>query len=210
MTERVIAYIDGFNLYYGLKTKGWRRFYWLDVAAMCAGLLKSDQELVATKYFTARVASPADKVRRQGVYLEALGLASNCEIYYGQYLDTPRTCPYCGRIYTVPKEKMTDLLIGLEMFSDAVQDQCDTMLLVSGDSDLVAAATKIRGQHPDKRIVVAFPPARHSRALAAVAHASFVIGRAKIAAAQMPLEVPKADGYVLRCPRLWRPEETNS
>ena len=27
--ERVIAYIDGFNLYFGLKAKGWRQFYWL-------------------------------------------------------------------------------------------------------------------------------------------------------------------------------------
>ena len=27
--ERVISYIDGFNLYFGLRSKGWRRFYWL-------------------------------------------------------------------------------------------------------------------------------------------------------------------------------------
>ena len=27
---RVIAYIDGFNLYYGLKESDWRRYLWLD------------------------------------------------------------------------------------------------------------------------------------------------------------------------------------
>ena len=29
--ERVIAYIDGFNLYFGLKSKGWKRYYWRDL-----------------------------------------------------------------------------------------------------------------------------------------------------------------------------------
>lgn len=27
-SARVIAYIDGFNLYFGLKSKGWKRYYW--------------------------------------------------------------------------------------------------------------------------------------------------------------------------------------
>jgi hypothetical protein len=34
MTQRVIAYIDGFNLYYGLKDKGWRRYYWLNLNSL--------------------------------------------------------------------------------------------------------------------------------------------------------------------------------
>ena len=32
--ERVIAYIDGYNLYYGLRDKRWKWFYWLDIQAM--------------------------------------------------------------------------------------------------------------------------------------------------------------------------------
>ena len=27
--NRVIAYIDGYNLYHGLREQGWKRFYWL-------------------------------------------------------------------------------------------------------------------------------------------------------------------------------------
>ena len=34
LVERVIAYVDGFNLYFGLKSKGWQRYYWLDVPAL--------------------------------------------------------------------------------------------------------------------------------------------------------------------------------
>lgn len=28
-SRRVITYIDGFNLYFGLKSKGWKRYYWI-------------------------------------------------------------------------------------------------------------------------------------------------------------------------------------
>ncbi len=48
--ERVIAYVDGYNLYYGLREKGWKRFYWLNIQALVGHLLKPDQELV-TKVF---------------------------------------------------------------------------------------------------------------------------------------------------------------
>jgi hypothetical protein len=32
--ERVIAYVDGFNLYFGLKSKGWQRYFWLNIPAL--------------------------------------------------------------------------------------------------------------------------------------------------------------------------------
>jgi hypothetical protein len=59
--ERVVAYIDGYNLYYGLRTKGWKWFYWLNVRAMAQLLLKSHQGLVNTKYFTTVVRQPHEK-----------------------------------------------------------------------------------------------------------------------------------------------------
>ncbi|MCS6861184.1 MAG: hypothetical protein NZT92_12780 [Abditibacteriales bacterium] len=56
--ERVIAYVDGFNLYFGLRSRGWRRYYWLNLQALALNLLKPSQQLVFTKYFTARDISP--------------------------------------------------------------------------------------------------------------------------------------------------------
>ena len=37
---RVIAYIDGFNLYFGLKSQGWQRYFWLNVQSLATNLLK--------------------------------------------------------------------------------------------------------------------------------------------------------------------------
>ena len=42
--KRVIAYVDGFNLYHGLRAKGWKRFYWLNLPALVRRLLKPDQQ----------------------------------------------------------------------------------------------------------------------------------------------------------------------
>jgi hypothetical protein len=36
---RVVAYVDGFNLYHGLKAKHGRRYLWLDLEALVTSLL---------------------------------------------------------------------------------------------------------------------------------------------------------------------------
>ena len=41
--KRVVAYIDGFNLYYGLKTSDMRRFLWLDLPCLAKSLIREDQ-----------------------------------------------------------------------------------------------------------------------------------------------------------------------
>ena len=46
--KRVIVYIDGFNLYYGLRSKGWKWLYWLNVQEMARRLLQPEQTLVKT------------------------------------------------------------------------------------------------------------------------------------------------------------------
>ena len=70
---RTYVYVDGFNLYYGaLKGTAWK---WLDLPALFAAVLQPHHDILAVKYFTARVSgTPADqsKPQRQDVYLRAL------------------------------------------------------------------------------------------------------------------------------------------
>ncbi len=60
---RVITYIDGFNLYFGLREKNWRKYMWLDVAEFSQALLLDNQALQQTKYFTSRVRGNVGKAR---------------------------------------------------------------------------------------------------------------------------------------------------
>jgi len=73
MTD-VIAYIDGFNLYNGLKASYQRRFLWLDLEALCTKLLVDDQHLRAVKYFTAPVRRQPQALRRQQKFWSALDI----------------------------------------------------------------------------------------------------------------------------------------
>lgn len=202
--NRVIAYVDGFNLYFGLRSKGWKRYYWIDVPVLIRNLLKFNQELVMVKYFTARVIESPEKEKRQSTYIEALETLSNLEIFYGKYQLNPRKCPKCGFEDLVPNEKMTDVNIAVEMFSDAVKDKFDIALLLSADSDLKPAIEAIKNTRSRKRIVVVFPPGRASDELTKVAHAYLTIGRAKLAQSLLPPKIRKEDGHILTCPSSWR------
>jgi hypothetical protein len=45
MSEMVSVYLDGFNLYFGMRDKGWKNLYWLDVGVLAQELLKPRQVL---------------------------------------------------------------------------------------------------------------------------------------------------------------------
>ena len=95
--QLVIAYIDGYNLYHGLRDKNWKWAYWLNIQALMERFLHNQETLVKTKYFTSVVKDPPDKRARQAVFLEALQTLPNFEIYYGHFLSDPVTCFRCGR-----------------------------------------------------------------------------------------------------------------
>ena len=203
MNQRVVAYIDGFNLYFGLKSANLKRFYWLNVQLLAQNLLKAGQDLVFTKYFTSRVSYPADKERRQSTFLETLDTLNDFRIYYGHYQANPRRCLKCGHKVLIPNEKMTDVNIAVEMMSDAYQNLFDVALVISADSDLSAPVLAIKSLFPEKRVIVAFPPQRHSAQLQRLAHGFLQIGRAIIAKSVFPDKVPKPDGFILKRPKEW-------
>ena len=201
---RAITYIDGYNLYFGMRDRGWKRYYWLDVARLSQSLLRTDQTLVHTKYFTSRIADPEAQRKRQAAYLDALGTISDLSIMYGQYLKSMRECRECGYRYQVSSEKMTDVNIATELLSDAFTDQFDTAVVISADSDLVPPIAKVRKLFPQKRVIVAFPPNRQSVELRRAAHVTLFIESSHLSKSQLPDEITKPDGYVLRRPDKWK------
>lgn len=212
----MIAYIDGFNVYFGLRDSGLQRCYWLDMQALARELLRGDQQLVETKYFTARIAGgkagdPPGKARhldakrkRQSDFLEVLGTLQGLRIYEGHYLGKDVQCRQCGSSWRTHEEKMTDVQIATEMLTDAFQDAFDVALVVSGDSDLVPPIRAVRRLFRAKRVVVAFPPGRSSVQLKKAANASLTVKLEQLERSQFPDQVRKPDGYVFRRPSTWR------
>ena len=203
--RRAMVYVDGFNLYYGLKSKGWRRFYWLDLVALSEQLLQDGQRLAGVRYFTARLSGrQADKKARQATFLRALGTLPNLTMYYGHFLQKTRTCASCGAQWPVYEEKMTDVNIAVELLGDAQDDRFDTAFIVSGDSDLAGPVEEVLARYPDKRVIVAFPPNRRSDKLRRIASGAFVIGRNVFKKSQLPWTVERKGRPPVTRPTSWR------
>ena len=214
--ERVIAYVDGFNLYFGMKEAQLRQYLWLDVHELAKKLLGPQQILGITKYFTARIsgAKKGDrgsyaseknaKRKRQTIYLDALQTNPAIEIFEGNYFDKEVSCNKCGRKWHDQEEKMTDVSIATEMLCDAYDNKCDTLILISGDSDLVPPIRRILNMEKPKRIIVAFPPCRYGAELAQVATGKRMIEKGHVKKCQIPSEVVLPSGYKLTKPSSWK------
>jgi hypothetical protein len=213
--RRTIVYVDGFNLYYGLRDSGYRDCYWLDIRAFATRLASPTYLLAATKYFTARVSGPrpgdspekaiereASRVRQQ-TYLEALGTLRTVEIFEGRYLLKRDHCRVCKADFLRPEEKMTDVCIATELVADAFLNRFDSAMIVSGDADLIPPIVMVKNHFPDKRIVVVFPPNRFNNNLAQVADDRLHVWRSALMKCQLPDQVTKKNGTILHRPAEW-------
>lgn len=201
--ERVIAYIDGFNLYFGMREAGFDNCRWLNVKKLVKSLLQENQELIGVKYFTSRVGNNPDKQKRQSTYIDALE-STGLEIFYGNYQDGSEECRRCGHVWRTAKEKMTDVNIATAIIVDAYKDTYDMAMLISGDSDLTPPIKAVHTLFTQKRVFIAFPPKRHNSSMALVARGSMTIGRKKLLDSQLDEEVMSRTGYKLRRPTEWK------
>ena len=206
-TQRVAVYIDGLNLYHGLLSKGFDRYLWTDLRLLSTNLSRPDQLVCRVKYFTARFVHEGGRpgaIARQGRYLEALDSAGGVQVVEGKFLQRLGRCKNCGEQWRTYEEKMTDVNLGIELVSDAVDGVFDVAILVSGDSDLTGPVTKVLDRNPNAQVVVAFPPNRSSKSLKSVATAYIAIGRGALRDSQLPDVVRAKGGGELRRPEEWR------
>ncbi len=152
---RTIVYVDGFNLYHGALR--YSPYKWLNVKALAESLIGQDKQVVAVKYFTARVsARPGDpgQPMRQLFYFRALA-TTGVQLIYGRYLShvvkafkakqVKGEPPFIDIVKT--EEKGTDVNIACHMITDAADNLCDCAVLVSGDSDLTTPVKICRGKY---------------------------------------------------------------
>ena len=206
--ERVVAYIDGFNLYYGLRDASLRSSRWLDLQGMCTSLLKPGQRLEFVRYFTARVRNDPGAARRQGVFIDALTARGGIEIDFGHFVSRTVACPACGTVRWRREEKKTDVNIAVRLLDDGYDDRFDVAIVVSGDSDLAPPIESVRRRFPAKQVVVAAPPERGSAQLRRAANAAFQISAATIRSNRLPDPLTTPEGVQLRAPRGWLPPRT--
>ena len=164
--QKVIVYVDGFNLYYGLKKNmKWRRYYWLDVVKFFEMFMKPNQELVCVKYFSAKPDN-LDKALRQNAFFQANKENSKFQLFLGKYLRKNIKCYNCGHIIQTYEEKESDVRIATQIVNDANNHHCDVAIVVSADSDMIPAIELAMAA--GTKVFVYFPPFHRSNSLSGI------------------------------------------
>lgn len=213
---RTFVYIDGHNLYNGIRRmyqsedtsydpERWREVLWLDILKLAESFLNPTQELIKVKYFTARVKRPKSKVKRQSNYLDVLYSLPKTQIIEGKFHDNnPVTCQHCGEVFYVSKEKQTDVNLTTELLVDAIEDNFDTAYLVTADSDYRAPLEYIKRKFPGKRICIEFVETNFSGTLKNLTYRTFIITRRRLLDCQLPDSITLPSGYVVHRPEKWK------
>jgi uncharacterized LabA/DUF88 family protein len=203
--EIVIAYIDGFNLYFGLKEMGWACYYWMNVETLCVNLLNKRQLLATTNYFTSRIKGNPSKEQRQSTFLAALG-EMGIKPIYGRYRHNPYKCYYTKteRIHKIAQEKMTDVAIATQLLIDGYTKEYNTALIISGDIDLIPAVKAFKQRFKQKKVIMAFPPMRANSDFNGIADHCWHIVENHCRKSQMPDTITRSNGSQLTRPIEWQ------
>ena len=202
--QRVIVYVDGFNFYFGLRSRKWQKYYWLDMVKFAKGLLRPHQELVEVNYFSARHTNP-DKSIRQNAFFQANSQNPQFMLHLGKFISKNIECHFCRNIIHSYEEKETDVRIATAMLSDVHDKRCDLTILVSADSDLVPPIERIKEINPAHKIITYFPPNRTSNNLKNWSNGTKVLSnKALFESCLLPEIMILPDGYELHRPEKWK------
>lgn len=204
-TQRVIVYVDGFNFYYGIKKKPWNKYYWLDIVKLFEQFMLPHQDLVAVKYFSARPLGDPDKSLRQNAFFQANLENRKFKLILGKYLKKRLECFNCHNIINTYEEKESDVNLATQIVADAYQNNCDIVILVSADSDMIPAIDLAR--EAGKKVFIYFPPNHKSsnlRILAGMRPTCLERYEGRFKNALLPNRITLKNGYELKIPEKWR------
>ena len=168
ITMKTSIYIDGFNLYYSLKSTS---FKWLNLQKLSQFYMNTQQhEIQKIKYFIAKVKStPSNPSKdiRQDIYLRALNTIPNLQVIYGKFKKRQVRGILCDPsdrrqlkkdIVEIRKweEKKSDVNMATHLVADAYKNHYDCAVLISNDTDLTPPLLHIK--YELKKLIIIISP----------------------------------------------------
>jgi uncharacterized LabA/DUF88 family protein len=200
---RVAVYIDGFNVFHAINDhQKYHKYKWLNYQALARRYVGGLDHVVHVKFFTAYPPWDAEKRRRHETYVEALKMMG-VEVILGKFKKKRRRCHKCQNEYETHEEKLTDVNIAINMLDDAHHDRYDRAIIISGDTDILPAIVKIRSEPYNKEVDVVIPIGRKSDEMKQACDHAFKMTESQLHDCQMPAEVKRSDGTMLRRPSEW-------
>lgn len=163
--NRIIVFIDGFNLYHAIdKNPSYHKYKWLDFSKLAQCFVTKSDTIEEIIYFTALAEWSPAKMSRHKVFIRALR-SCGIQIVYGKFRHVTRLCTMCGQYYQTYEEKRTDVNIAIYLLKLAIDDRYDTAMIISGDSDLIPAIQEAKNRFPQKNFLNITPIGRKAEAM---------------------------------------------
>lgn len=212
-TNRVTFLVDGFNVYHSLKhamrETDTSELRWLNLWSLFSGYLHlfgREAELEEIFYFSAYakhlLSRKPDVVNRHRTYVEAIS-STGVQVEMARFKEKRRYCHHCGNTAVHHEEKETDVSIAAKIFERLVKDACDTVVIVSGDTDLAPAMRTAKELFAAKQISVAFPFGRTNNELKPLADFHFSMSAGMYEKHQFPDPMELPSGRQLHRPATW-------
>jgi len=198
--NRTAYLVDGFNLYHSLvdaqRNQQGKTTKWLDLSAFCKSYLHLVAVACGTKvtlesidYFSAPpIHRSQDEQARHALYMKCLK-GTGVQLALGQFK---------GR-----KEKETDVAIAAKLFEICHTGSAESVVLVTGDTDLAPAVRVCQSLFPTLTFLFAFPYRRVNDELRALAPGSFKINARAYLRHQFPDPLVLPDGTSIAKPASW-------
>ncbi|MDQ7836427.1 MAG: NYN domain-containing protein [Humidesulfovibrio sp.] len=206
--QRVVAFVDGFNMYHSLQSNGLKRFKWVDYRSLAMKFIAPTvDDLTSVFYFSALAKWDTEKMEKHKTYMKALRWAG-VEPILGNFKTVERKCQAtCHQKYQTFEEKETDVNIAIYVVKMALQDEYDKALLFSADSDLIPAINTVQKVMPHKTIKVVFPFNRvseHMRKVCLGDTARVKIKHLETSLFPDPIVIDAAKDIEINCPASWK------
>ena len=220
--SRTVFIVDGFNLYHSTRDASkhleGQSTKWLDIRALCESYLYTisrTARLQDVYYFSALAthleAADPGKVERHKTFIKCLkdtGVTVELARFkrkpdYRCFYCGNTRCGHCGERLKQWEEKETDVAVATKLLELVFTDACDTVILVTGDTDFAPAVKTAQNADPKKDIRFAFPYNRVNNDLKKIAPNSFRISKQGYAKHQLPDPFTLSNGKLVHKPESW-------
>ncbi len=213
MANRVTFLVDGFNVYHSAKEAqrdlGNAPTLWLNLRSLLSAylFLFGREAILAEIYYFSALATHLDAghqstTSRHRDYIDCLR-ATGVHIRLGRFKNKTVWCKKCRTKSRCYEEKETDVALSIKLMELFHLDKCDTIVFVTGDTDIAPAVRTATQVFPEKDVRFAFPYKRKNKELASLATGSFLVRKDRYTQHQFNTTVFLPNGRRVTKPDSW-------
>ena len=206
--NRVTFLIDGFNLYHSILQSG-KPAKWLNLNRFCRSFIHHFKtgSLRDVFYFSALAEHIEPKrpgtIKRHRDYIRCLE-STGVSVELGRFkFRGGFNCSQSGHSDNRNEEKETDVAIAVRLLQLLYEDETDTAVIISGDTDLAPVVRFTKDRFKDKTVCFGFPYRRFNEELRQLSPHSFKIKARSYLSNQFEDEVDVGGGVTVRKPATW-------